>query len=482
MMLSVQKGTSIQAKLMWVIFITSGVVMLFTMAAYFGYEVFSFRKTYLVQLSKTGQIIAANSTAALAFDSREDANEVLSSLKADPHIVKAGLYDSQGNLFAHYPDTVAIDSFRALASVANYHTTSSHFEGVQPVVHGEKQLGTLYLQTDMKAMYQMFGFFCLVAVVVFAVSLLLTYVLSRFLQKGISNPILSLATVAKSVSENRDYSVRATVSTNDELGVLTHSFNEMLTQIEEQNREIVSFNRELEMKIEERTAELQAANKELEAFSYSVSHDLRAPLRAVHGYAKMLEEDYDKVLDGEGKRLLGQVQNNAQKMGMLIDDLLAFARYGRKEINKSTIDMRLMCRNVLDEINKSTTHVADVRVGELHPVKGDSALMWHVMVNLLSNGIKYSSKKEKPVVKVKSEQNNGEVIFSVSDNGTGFDMLYVNKLFGVFQRLHSSEEFVGTGVGLAIVKRIVERHGGRVWADGKVGEGATFYFSLPDIK
>jgi len=243
------------------------------------------------------------------------------------------------------------------------------------------------------------------------------------------------------------------------------------------SKELINSNKEvdeLEKRVQERT-------KDLESFSYSVSHDLRTPLRAINGYAKMLEEDYSPVLDAEGIRLLGEVINNAKRMGMLIDDLLKFSRLGRKAIRKKRIDMNNLIVNVLSEISESTSHNAEVKFDNLLPVTADYNLLQHVFSNLLSNGIKYSSKKENPVIEIKSVKKKGEIIYSVSDNGAGFNMKYVNKLFGVFQRLHSNEEFSGTGVGLAIVHRIIQKHHGKIWAEGKEGHGASFYFSLPDF-
>jgi len=250
-----------------------------------------------------------------------------------------------------------------------------------------------------------------------------------------------------------------------------------------QNQEMIKKSKELvnstkvvdalEKRVKERT-------KDLESFSYSVSHDLRTPLRAINGYAKMLEEDYGTLLDAEGNRLLGEVRSNAKKMGVLIDDLLTFSRLGSKGITKLLVDINKLTETVLSEINQSMTHHAKIKFSYLLPVVADYNLLKHVFTNLLSNAIKYSSKKENPLIEIKSEQKNGELIYSISDNGVGFDMHYVDKLFGVFQRLHAEEEFSGTGVGLAIVQRIIQNHDGKVWAEGKEGQGATFYFSLPD--
>jgi PAS domain S-box-containing protein len=220
-------------------------------------------------------------------------------------------------------------------------------------------------------------------------------------------------------------------------------------------------------------------NKELEAFTYTVSHDLRAPLRAINGYSNMLDEDYGKKFDAEGKRLLGVIRYNAEKMGQLIDDLLAFAKLGRKDLEKSVEDMNELTEGVIIEINKTVANKAKIKVKKLHKAKVDYGLMHQVLLNLISNAIKYSSKKESPVVEISSEKKEGEIIYSIRDNGVGFNMKYADKLFGVFQRLHRAEEFEGTGVGLAIVQRIIAKHNGRVWAEGKVDHGATFHFSLP---
>lgn len=252
-----------------------------------------------------------------------------------------------------------------------------------------------------------------------------------------------------------------------------------ITQRKKAEAEIKELNETLEKKVIERTNQLERSNKELEAFSYSVSHDLRAPLRSVHGYSKMLEDDYSSQLDENGKRLLRIIQENGKRMGQLIDDLLAFSRLGRKEIKKSTTDMIQLVKSVREEINKLIPHHAEINFNSLHPALADRALINQVMFNFISNAVKYSSKTKKPVIEIKSAEEEEEIIYSVSDNGTGFDMQYAHKLFGVFQRLHTTEEFEGTGVGLAIVKRIIEKHGGRVWAKGEIEKGATFYFSLP---
>ncbi len=240
-------------------------------------------------------------------------------------------------------------------------------------------------------------------------------------------------------------------------------------------KQILDLNKELSV----RALQLESSNKELEGFSYSVSHDLRSPLRAIDGFSRILLEDYGKVLDQEGIRILGVIRANSQKMGSLIDDLLAFSRLGRKRLEGHLVEMEALAKAAYEEVASKDSPSSRINFGTLPPVWGDQSLLYQVWVNLLANAVKFSGKVQNPMVTVEGVQKGDEVVYSVRDNGVGFDMQYSGKLFGVFQRLHSAEEFPGTGVGLAIVQRVVSRHGGRVWAEGEEGNGATFSFSLP---
>ncbi|MEX2240773.1 MAG: ATP-binding protein [Burkholderiales bacterium] len=235
---------------------------------------------------------------------------------------------------------------------------------------------------------------------------------------------------------------------------------------------------QLEIRVRERTAELEAANKELESFSYSVSHDLRAPLRAVDGYARMMQEDFAERLGEEGSRQLGVVREEARRMGQLIDDLLAFSRAGRQAMRAARIDMTALARSVAAELAAEYPQ-AEVQVGDLPPAAADPALLRQVWLNLIGNALKYSAREPAPRVEIGGRADGAQAEYWVRDNGAGFDERYAHKLFSVFQRLHGAHEFPGTGVGLAIVQRVVARHGGRVWAAGKPGAGAKFSFALP---
>jgi signal transduction histidine kinase len=239
-------------------------------------------------------------------------------------------------------------------------------------------------------------------------------------------------------------------------------------------------NKALEERVRTRTLELETTNQELESFSYSVSHDLRAPLRWIAGFADALMEDHADVLPAEAQRKIGLIQTEARHMDLLIARLLEFSRLGRKDLLVSDIDMQALVSKVwsgLDEKN-GPGRVA-FHMEALPPAQGDRMLLEQVWTNFLSNAIKFSAKREHPQVFVRATTEAGECVYSVRDNGAGFDPDYQFKLFGVFQRLHESSEFAGNGVGLALAKRIVSRHGGRVWAQGKLEEGATFFFSLP---
>ena len=484
----------IKRKLTAILLLISGLVLVLTSAAFVTYEVVTFRRTIQSHLATRSRILAANSTAALAFANEADATEILAALKYDPHMVAAALYRQDGRVLATYPVAATADLIPAAPQPDGYRFEGGRLVGFTPVAQGGNQrLGTLYMASDTKAVSDALRLSGVIAIVVLAIAMLAAYALAAALQGRISAPILALAETATAVSTRQDYSVRAPKLGEDELGTLTDAFNQMLVRIEDQDRELRRYATELEQRVAERTHELQerhetlrrnaaellAANQELDAFAYSVSHDLRAPLRSIDGFSHVLLEDYAAQLDEAGRDSLHRVRAASQRMATLIDDLLKLARVTRAEMRTEVVDLSGMAREIVAELQRATPerHVEFAITPGLE-ARGDSRLLRVALDNLLRNGWKYTAKQPQAQVEFGSTNVNGERAFLVRDNGAGFDMKYMDKLFGVFQRLHSAAEFEGTGVGLATVRRIITRHGGRIWAEGAVDRGATFYFTL----
>lgn len=468
------QNTPIRTKLIAMMMLTSGSVVTLTCVCFFTYELLTFRRTTVSQLTTLGEAIASNSTAALAFNSREDAAEILSALKADPHIVAAGLYTADGRIFVNYPPGLATDLLPAALEQDGSRFERGGLVSFQPVVQDGKRLGTLYMHSDLEAMYEKLWLYGGMVFLVNAAAFVVAFLVSRSLQRQISRPILALEETARAVSDRQDYSVRAVKLGDDEMGRLTDAFNHMLEQLQQ-------LNQKLETRVADRTAELQAANQELEAFSYSVSHDLRAPLRHIGGYAAMLHRHSHAVIDDKGRRYLQVIQDSTRRMGQLIDDLLAFSRHGRTELRRKSVRLDELVAEVRQSLQADLADRTVVwQVAALPVVTGDIDLLRQVFANLLANAVKYTRQRAEARIEIGSQEGNpAETVVYVRDNGAGFDMKYADKLFGVFQRLHDHREFEGTGVGLATVRRIVQRHGGRVWAEGRPQAGATFFVALP---
>jgi len=594
---------SIKRKIMMVTMLTSIVVLAVTVAAFMAYDLISFRESTRRTLTTLAQVTADNSEAAVAFDNEKDATEILSSLRLDPQIVVAGLYDKTGKLFVRYPTNAPDSSFPSNPSTG-YRFAGGHLFVVQNVLSPDDKLfGMLYLESDLRFFYQRVKIYSAICALIMLGSLAVALALANRLQKRVSDPVIALAETARQVSERHDYSVRAPRTGLDELGVLTDAFNEMLTRIEQHaitsaflsaivessddaiigkdlNGKVVSWNEgaermfgytaaemvgspierilspdrpdeeqhilenakrgetrlyettrikkngkpvdlslavspirdaqgnvvgvssiardiserkrteeqilklnaELEHRVQLRTAELTAANQELEAFTYSVAHDLRAPLRHIDAFTRILQEDFAGSFPPEAAQLLSTIRRGSENMSRLVNDLLNLAHVGRQEMKKQMTPLTPLVEEVIAEIKGETEgRQIEWRVAELPTVEGDPGLLKQVFANLLSNAAKYTRPRQKAIIEIGLRRMNDESAIFVRDNGVGFNMKYADKLFGVFQRLHRAEEFEGTGVGLAIVERVIKRHGGHIWAESEVDKGATFYFTLEGL-
>lgn len=474
------KNLSIKWKLVTITMLASGVVLVLGGLGIIIESNFTLEKAMVRDLSVLAQVIGTNSTAALVFKDPDSAEKTLSALSVKSHIIAAAIYTEEGEIFATYlrqPFSGRVPP--PLSKKSGYQFKKDSFELFEPIwLEGEK-VGAVFILTDLKEISANLERNILIVIGGLLVSIFMVFILSTFFQRVISRPIEVLAKTARHVTSKQDYSIRVKKQALDEIGLLFDAFNEMITQIQFRDRALQKSHDELEQRVRERTAELELSNKDLEAFSFSASHDLRAPLRAVTGFTQILQEDQETKLGEAGRRAMDVILKNTKKMGELIDDLLAFSRLGKQELRMVPVNMTTLTKSVLEEIKvQNPDRTVDVTIQSLPDAKGDPSLLKQVLTNLLSNSFKYSRLVANPKIEIASYSDKGETIYFVKDNGAGFDMKYKHKLFGVFQRLHGQKEFEGNGVGLAIVQRIIQRHGGRVWGEGKVNEGATFYFTL----
>lgn len=491
---------SIRYKFALVVLAATFAALLVAGGALVAYELRTYEQEAIADITLQADILGRAAGPALAFDDAQAAYENLALLRAKPQILAAALYNARGKLVADYRGTSPQASLPALPETDGVRVQDDELLLFKRIVENREIVGTVYMSSRYELPQRLRDYLGILGLVML-LSLAVAGAMWVWLQNALTRPLRALSQAAHGVMERRDFAVRVEKTTRDELGDLVDAFNGMLAELgrreealEQANRlleheaaersradeDIRKLNAELERRVSERTSQLEAANKELESFSYSVSHDLRAPLRWIVGFSDALMEDHGPALDEEARRKIGIIQNEGRRMGQLIDDLLAFSRLGRKALQVGELDMTSLARATWDGLkSQQATDAVQLHIAGLPPVQGDRVLLGQVWANLLSNALKFSGKRDAPRIDVSAVTDEREHIFFVRDNGAGFNPKYQDKLFGVFQRLHDASEFPGTGVGLALVQRIVARHGGRVWADGKPGEGATFYFTLP---
>jgi PAS domain S-box-containing protein len=599
------RNRPITRKLMTVILLTSGAVLTLACGTFFVYELVTFRQSMVQSLSTLARAIAANSTAALAFENADDATRVLSAFAADPHVVAAALYDRNGAVFASYTNPAAGPSPLPMRPDRDGHRFGwASLELHQPVVIESRRLGTLYLQSDLGAMYQRFTLYGGMVIGIVAAASLVAFVLATRLQRHITQPVLTLARTAKTVSEGQDYSARAERFDDDELGQLTDAFNAMLAQVHERDQslraqgdalrrevaerkaaeerfrlivetaldavvtmnaagtitgwspqaetvfgwkqeealgrsladtiiperyreahrrglerflstgegsvlnkrlELAAFDRHgvefpIELAITElRTGgapsfsafvrniterkriddDLRRSNADLEQFAYIASHDLQEPLRMVASYTDLLAQRYRGQLDDKADKFMHYITDGATRMQRLVADLLAYSRVGSQGIRMRPVSTEAVVRGVLDSLGPLISETgATIEVGARLPtVMADETQLMQLLQNLIGNAIKFRSARP-PRVVIDAVACDDRWQFSVQDNGIGIDLRYAERIFQMFQRLHEKGRYDGSGIGLAIAKRIVERHDGRIWLESAVGAGTTFFFTL----
>ncbi len=413
--------------------LTAGVALFIAGAVLILHEYYTLREDLNAKLESIAEVVAENSSAALAFYDARAGLATLRSLRVLPNIIVASLYDREGKLFASYrreagsePSSLVPDT---LADAD--HGLEGQMAVTRVVTLDGYQIGTVLIRSDLGALRgRLLGYGAVLSAVLYT-SLGAAYLLLTRLRRRLADAEESLQ----------------------------------------------AMNETLEERVADRTRELEIANRELEAFSYSVSHDLRAPLRAINGFSQIIMESEAGQISEEGKRLFERIVRNSNRMGQLIDDILEYSRAGRSQLEKTKVDMDALARAVAKdhaEDYPSTT----VDLGSLPVVDADRAMLRQILENLIGNAFKYSAGSARPQIEIGLQPNAGESVFYVRDNGVGFDMQYAGKLFGMFQRMHTVGQFPGTGVGLAIVKRLIERHGGRIWAESEPGQGSTFFFTL----
>ena len=502
-MISLLPMRSIRHKLFVGVLLTTVSALLISGLIMVIYDLRDYRARLIEDLTTQSNLLGLSSASALQFNDASVATHSLASLKARPQILEAAIYDTKGKLFATYIGSEnAKENFPQLAEMDGYRIDGNRIVIFQRIIDRNEILGTIYLKADYPV-YQRAWQYASIVLAVALLALLISMLLSLWLQLRVAKPILQISNLARKIIEQRDFSLRASSTSDDEIGFLTTAFNDLLSEVESRSialessnqqlqqqiqerenasAEILRLNIQLEQRVTERTAELERANKELEAFSYSVSHDLRTPLRAIDGFSQALLEDYSERLDDVGRDYLSRVRAGAQRMGHLIDDLLKLARVSRADLHPEPIDLSEIAKKIVAELrdnNRQRSVNVSVNITSGMNVYGDAQLLRIALENLLNNAWKYTGKRAEAYIEFGMRTHNGEACYFVEDNGAGFDMTYANKLFGAFQRLHDAKEFPGTGVGLATVQRIIHRHGGHIWAEAVVDQGSVFYFTLP---
>jgi signal transduction histidine kinase len=466
---------SITRKLTLIIMASSATALLLTGLGLIVYDVVTFQRAMAANLSSIAAVVGSNTAAAVVFQDVEAARESLRALRARHSIVSAFAYKKDGTPFAGYVrDRATAAPSTVPAGFSGERFTSDSVEVFEPIRLGAEVVGAIAIKSDLHEIQERLWRAGQIMLMVLAVSLFVAYGVSSLLQRSVSGPILALAELAESVSARQDYAARAQPRSGDEIGVLVQGFNHMLGQIQKRDGELQKTHGELEQRI----AELQRSNGELEQFAYVASHDLQEPLRMITGYTQLLAKRYKGRLDPDADSYIGFAVDGAKRMQALIEALLNYSRVGTRGKPRARTDCESVLKNTLAGLQLAIRQSGAVVTHDPLPnVMADESQISQLLQNLIGNAIKFRN-AESPRVHISCKRKSDAWLFSVKDNGIGIDPQYWERIFVIFQRLHTREEYAGTGIGLAICKKIVERHGGTIWVNSEANKGATFYFTL----
>ena len=496
--MSILRNMTIRHKLTSIIMFTCLAALLVGGGAFIVWEQIAFRNSMVRNLSIHAAMTADNCKAALAFEDTKDAEETLKALRAESYVIFGCVYNGKGVVFAnYYRDDVGSSILMPKPQKDGYSFTDGFLTIFQSIVLDGETIGTVCLRSDLHPMHVMLKRSAgIIAIVLFFVSLM-ALLMSSGLQKIISGPILRLADVTRIVSEKKDYSVRVQKQSKDEIGVLIEAFNGMLKQIHEHDLDLVEANVQLTREITERkkaedtlevlnedlettVQELSRSNRELQDFAHITAHDLKAPLRAIGSLTAWISTSYTDKFDEEGKEQLRLLVGRAERMSELIDGILKYSEVARTKRKIEEVNLNILVTEVIRVIDLPENIEISLNA-ELPIVKYEEIRIMQVFQNLLTNAIKYMD-KSKGQITIDCVEDSGFWKFSIADNGPGIKEKYFEKIFKIFQTLAPRDEVESTGIGLPLVKKIIENYGGKIWVESEFGIGSTFFFTLPTTK
>lgn len=487
----VSRNMTIKQKLVFMIMIACIATLIVAVSIFMGYEWANLREFMVINLSTQAEILADNLTSPVMFNYEDDARETLSSLRVESSIVFGGVYTKEGNLMASYYKMDTDSSVQPQNILEDGHEFSGEYITVfRKIILDGEVLGTVCIRSGLDRIWIMLWSRLKITFAVIIVSLIAAYIISSKLQGVVSKPVVNLAKLAKSISDEKDYSVRGKKVSNDEIGMLINAFNEMLNQIQQRDKALVDANKQLEAKVAERTSDLEEtieklneSNKQLQEFTYIASHDLREPLRKVSSFGQLLAESLEGKLDKDDMENLGYMIDGASRMQVMIEALLTYSRVTTKGVDFEPVDLNQVIEELMAFELSIKIEETNAKVNIEKPllaVDADPTQLRQLLQNLIANGLKYQAKDVTPEITICSKITDENMIrIEVQDNGIGIKEDKFEDVFVMFKRLHNRQQYEGTGIGLAVCKKIVKRHGGDIGVSSTYGEGSTFWFTMP---